>query len=156
MMGRRRLLLGAGGIGALAVSAGSARAQATSAGPGGIQWLDYQPARRYAAGARVGNIAYMAGELGMDPATGKIVAGGIGPQAERAFENIRVNLKAIGSDLQYVFRITTYLVKIEDINVFAQARARYQPRPIPSTTVAVSALASPEALLEVEVTALVP
>jgi enamine deaminase RidA (YjgF/YER057c/UK114 family) len=154
-MARRKLILGAAGVGMLAGAMSNAHAQPT-AGPGGIEWLDYNPPRRYAAGARVGNIAYMAGEVGSDLATGKTVPGGIGPQTERAFENIRTNLRALGSDLQYIFRMTTYLVKIEDISVFAQTRARFLPRAVPATTVAVPALASPDVLIEIEVTALIP
>jgi len=154
-IGRRFLLRAAGGAGVLAAGVRSAAAQPTP-GPGGIDWLDYNPPRRYAAGARVGNVIYLAGETGQDLTTGKTVAGGIGPQTQLAFENIRHNLKLLGSDLQYIFKITTFLVNIGDISVFAQTRAKFLPRAIPATTVAVAALAFPDLLIEVEVTALVP
>ena len=109
---RRRLLIGAAATGAGALAAGmrNAAAQPTP-GPGGIEWLDYNPPRRYAAGARIGNIVCLAGETGQD-ASGKTVAGGIGPQTQLAFENIRQNLKLLGSDMQYIFKITTFLVNI--------------------------------------------
>jgi len=154
-IGRRFLLRAASGAGVLAAGVRSAAAQPTP-GPGGIDWLDYNPPRRYAAGARVGNVIYLAGETGQDLTTGKTVAGGIGPQTQLAFENIRHNLKLLGSDLQYIFKITTFLVNIGDISVFAQTRAKFLPRAIPATTVAVAALAFPDLLIEVEVTALVP
>jgi 2-iminobutanoate/2-iminopropanoate deaminase len=154
---RRGLLIGAAATGAGALAAGmrGAGAQPTP-GPGGIEWLDYTPPRRYAAGARVGNIVYLAGETGQDLTTGTTVSGGIGPQTQLAFENIRHNLRLVGSDLQYIFRITTYLVNMSDISVYAQTRARFLPRAVPATTVAVSALAFPELLIEIEATALVP
>jgi enamine deaminase RidA (YjgF/YER057c/UK114 family) len=154
---RRRVFLRAtaGGAGVLAAGVRPVSAQPTP-GPSGIEWLDYNPPRRYAAAARVGNVVYLAGETGQDLSTGKTVAGGIGPQTQLAFENIRHNLKLLGSDLQYIFKITTFLVNISDISVFAQSRAKFLPRAIPATTVAVSALAFPDLLVEIEVTALVP
>jgi len=154
-IGRRFLLRAAAGAGVLVAGVRPASAQPTP-GPGGIEWLDYNPPRRYAAGARVGNVVHLAGETGQDLSTGKTVAGGIGPQTQLAFENIRHNLKLLGSDLQYVFKITTFLVNITDISVFAQTRAKFLPRAIPATTVAVSALAFPDLLVEIEVTAVVP
>lgn len=156
-LARRRVLMGsaAAGMGALAAGVGCAGAQ-PAPGPGGIQWLDYNPPRRYAAGARVGNIVYLAGETGQDLTTGKTVAGGVGPQCQLAFENIRHNLKLMGSDMQYIFKITTFLVNISDIGTFAQTRAKFLPRAIPATTVAVPALAFPNLLVEIEVAALVP
>ena len=154
---RRKLLIGAaaGGAAALATTMRAVKAQ-PAPGPGGIEWLDYNPPRRYAAGARVGNIVYLAGETGQDLNSGKTVAGGIAAQTQLAFENIRHNLKLLGSDLQYIFKVTTFLVNISDISVFAQTRAKFLPRAIPATTVAVSALAFPELLVEIEVTALLP
>ena len=156
-LARRSLLTATAVSGVAALTAGlrGAAAQPTP-GPGGIEWLDYTPARRYAAGARFGNVVYLAGETGQDLTTGKTIEGGIGPQTQLAFENIRHNLKQLGSDLQYVFRITTYLVNMSDISVYAQTRAQFLPRAIPATTVAVSALAFPELLIEIEVTAAVP
>jgi enamine deaminase RidA (YjgF/YER057c/UK114 family) len=47
-------------------------------------------------------------------------------------------------------------VNISDIGTFAQTRAKFLPRAIPATTVAVPALAFPDLLVEIEVTALVP
>ena len=65
-LARRRLLLGStiSGLGALIGGASSMAAQQPPGAPG-IQILQYDPPRRYAAGARVGNVSYLAGEEGM-------------------------------------------------------------------------------------------
>ena len=107
-IGRRGLLLGgaAAGIGALA--SGAARAQQQrSQGPGGIEWLDYDPPRDFAAAARVGNVVYLSGVAAPVP-------GGTTAQTERAFEALQATLQAYGSDLQYIFKMTVYLVNIDD------------------------------------------
>src|SRR4051794_25960880 len=64
-IGRRRLLLtgATAGVGALAAAVPGAQAQRAQ-GPGGIEWLDYDPPRQFAAGARVGNVVYLSGVTG--------------------------------------------------------------------------------------------
>ena len=148
-IGRRGLLLTSAAAGLGALASGVPRVQAQrSPGPGGIEWLDYDPPRPFAAGARVGDIIYLAGEV----APGADVAA----QTEGAFQNIRASLQAYGSDLQYIFRMTVYLVNIADQPAFAAVRARLLPRPIPSTLVAVTRLVPPGGLVEIDVMALIP
>ena len=57
-------------------------------GPLGIEFLDYTPPRRFAAGARVGNVVYLAGETPRDPNSGEFVPGDIREQTELVFQNI--------------------------------------------------------------------
>jgi enamine deaminase RidA (YjgF/YER057c/UK114 family) len=136
---RRRLLLGStiSGLGALIGGASGAAAQQPP-GPPGIEILQYDPPRRFAAGARVDNIICLAGEEGRVWTSGtesEIVPGGIGPQTERIFENIRTSLRAFGSDLEYIFRMTNYFVSYNDRAIFSEIRGRYLPRPVPDTAV---------------------
>jgi enamine deaminase RidA (YjgF/YER057c/UK114 family) len=149
-IGRRRLLLGsaAAGVGALAGGVPGARAQRTQ-DPSGIEWLDYDPPRPYAAGARVGNIVYLSG-------VAATATGGIVPQTERSFEAIKASLQAYGSDLRYIFKMTVYLVNMDDQPAFSQVRARLLPRPVASTLIAASRLVSPDELIEIDVMAVVP
>ncbi|HLH24326.1 MAG TPA: ester cyclase [Chloroflexota bacterium] len=125
-------------------------------GPAGIAFLDYTPPRRFAAGARVGNVVYLAGETPRDPNTGETVAGDIHQQVDLVFQNIERSLRAFGTDLAHVFKITVYLTDMANIAAVSAARQRYLPRTIPSTTVAISRLAAPEFLVEIDAMALVP
>jgi enamine deaminase RidA (YjgF/YER057c/UK114 family) len=121
--------------------------------------LDYDPPRAYAAGARVGNVVYLAGEDGKTwtgPRTWTIPDGGIEAQAERMWQSIQHNLRRFGSDLEYIFKTTTYYVDFEHRDVAAAVRRRYLTRTVPGTSVQVSRLSDPAMLIEVEVTALVP
>ena len=157
---RRRLLLGSAisGLGALIGGTSGAAAQQPPE-PSGIQILQYDPPRRFAAGARVGNIIYLAGEDGKVWTSGEewyIVPGGIGPQTERTFENIRTSLRAFGSDLEYIFKTTSYFLSYNDRAIFSEVRRRYLPRPVPGTAIQVSSLSDLESVVEVDVMALVP
>lgn len=169
ILGRRQLLLGgaAAWVGALAARKPSeAAAQRPSAsdgltfkqpaGPAGIEFLDYDPPRRWAAGARVGNIVYLAGATARDPATGQGVAGSIEEQTELVCQNIQRALKAYGTDFAHVFKLTVFLTNMDHLVPMARVRARYIPRPIPSTTVAVARLSEPYFLVEIDAMALVP
>ena len=156
---RRRLLLGSAvsGLGALIGGASGAAAQQPP-GPPGIQILQYHPPRPYAAGSRVGNIIYLAGEEAMVwTGTGwEVVPGGIGPQTERIFENIRTTLRTFGSDLEYIFKMTNYFVSYSDRSLFSEVRRRFIPRAMPDSAVQVSSLSDLRSLVEVDVMALVP
>jgi 2-iminobutanoate/2-iminopropanoate deaminase len=124
-----------------------------------IEFLDYDPPRAYAAGARVDNIVYLAGEDGKiwtGPDTWTMPEGGIEAQAERMWQNIQRSLRAFGTDLDHIFKATTYYVNFEDRAIAAQVRRRYLTRPIPGTSVQVVRLSDPKMLIEVDVMALVP
>src|SRR5438270_6035040 len=109
-------------------------------GPPGIEFLDYTPPRRFAAGARVGNVVYLAGETPRDPNSGEFVPGDIRQQTELVFQNIERSLRAFGPDLAHVFKITAYLTDMANLGAVSETRRRYLPRTIPSTTVAISSL----------------
>jgi steroid delta-isomerase-like uncharacterized protein len=139
------------------VAAGQQAATAQSqAGPDGIQFLDYTPPRRFAAGSRVGNIVYLAGETPRHPETGENVVGDIHQQADLVFENIARSLRAFGTDLAHVFKITVYLTDMANLEHVSAARRRHLPRTIPSTTIAISRLTVPEFLVEIDAMALIP
>jgi len=68
----------------------------------------------YSHAVVVDNLVYTAGNVGMDPATGKLIPGGIKPETEQALKNINTALKAAGSDLEKAVKITVYLADIAD------------------------------------------
>ena len=125
-------------------------------GPNGIEFLDYDPPRRWAAGARVGDIAYLAGVTPRHPTTGQGVEGTIEQQTELVCENIKSALTAFGTDFAHVFKVTVYLTNMDDLVPVARVRARYHPRPIPSSTVAVARLSEPYFQIEIDAMALIP
>ena len=75
-----------------------------------------------------GGFVFCAGQGGTDPATGKLVDGGIKEQARQTIRNIRTILEAAGSDLDHVAMVTVLLHDweyFEGMNqVFAEAFRR--------------------------------
>ena len=95
----------------------------------------------FSAAVRVGDLVYLSGQVGQDPATGKLVSGGIDAQVEQLFRNIEAVLGAAGMTLDHVIKANVYLT---DMKNFAAMNAVYGTKfskPYPArTTVAVAAL----------------
>lgn len=69
-----------------------------------------------------GKFVFTAGQLGIDPASGKMVDGGIEAQTERALLNLKAVVEAAGSSLEQVVKV---LVLLHDINDFAKMNSVY-------------------------------
>lgn len=95
----------------------------------------------YSQGIRAEGLIFVSGQLGIDPATGKLCSAGVEAQAERVLENLKAVIEAAGSSLDNVVKTTVYLT---DINEFAKVNAiygRYFKAPAPArATVQVAAL----------------
>ena len=76
----------------------------------------------YSAGVKAGDFVYTAGQLGIDPATGSFVEGGIEAETRQALNNLRAVLEAAGASLENVVKTTVFL---RDMNDFAAMNAVY-------------------------------
>lgn len=110
----------------------------------------------YSQAIRTGNMVFTAGQIALDPATGKLVADDITAQTERVLQNLQAVLEAAGSGLAFVVKTTVFL---QDMGEFAAMNAvygRYFPELPPArSTVAVVGLPL-GARVEIEAVALVP
>ena len=108
----------------------------------------------YSQAVRVGDLLFASGQVGLDPATGQIVDGGIVEQTKRVFENIKAVLAAAGADLGQVVKTTVFLKNMADFAAMNEIYAKYLAPtgvvPPARSTVAVAALPK-DALVEVEV-----
>lgn len=129
-------------------------------GDGPVQLI--QPEGMYRAltydhAARVGNLLFVAGQVGRD-GNGELV-GPFDPeaQARQAFENLRTILEAAGADFQHVVKVTTFYVDAAEIEPITAIRREYfgDHRP-PHTGLVISMLGSPEVRFEIEVVAVIP
>ena len=88
-----------------------------------------------------GGLVFVAGSLGVDPATGELVPGGAGEQAAQAVVNLTAILDAAGSSLDRVLKTTIFIVDMNDFAAVNEAYAAAFPQPYPArSTVAVAAL----------------
>jgi 2-iminobutanoate/2-iminopropanoate deaminase len=67
---------------------------------------------------------FVAGQLGLVPGGGGPVEGGIGPQTEQAFANLRAILEAAGSSLAEVVKTTVFLQNLDDFPGMNEVYAR--------------------------------
>lgn len=79
----------------------------------------------YSQAIRSGNLLFTAGQIPLDPATGKLVEGGIEEQAERVMRNLEALLTAAGSSFDRVIKTTCFLADLGDFQRFNQVYARY-------------------------------
>ncbi|MEO8737564.1 MAG: RidA family protein [Edaphobacter sp.] len=108
----------------------------------------------YSQAVRVGDMLFASGQVGLDPATGQIVEGGIVEQTNRVFENIKAVLAAAGTDLTQVVKTTVFLKNMSDFAAMNEIYAKYLALsgavPPARSTVAVAGLPK-DALVEIEV-----
>ncbi len=106
-----------------------------------------------------GRTVYIAGQLGLD-LDNKLVGapGDFRAQATKAIENLKAALASVGADIKDVVKINNYLVDMSHIAIFREVRdqAFHMAAPPASTTVAISQLARPGALFEIEAIAVLP
>ena len=95
----------------------------------------------FSPGILVGNTLYVAGHLGRDPVSSKLVAGGIEAETRQALNNIREVLEAAGMDLTNVASVTVYITSFADFARFnAVYREFFPANPPARATVQVAAL----------------
>ncbi|ATS00202.1 RidA family protein [Porphyromonas gingivalis] len=77
----------------------------------------------YSQAILMSNMLYASGQLGLDPATGNFVPGGVTEQTEQVFKNIRAILEEAGLTIANVVKTTCFLADMSD---FAAMNAVYE------------------------------
>ena len=100
---------------------------------------------------------YVSGQIAQDAQGNLVGSGDLPAQTEQVFRNLVTVLEANGASFDDVVKIQTFLTTMDGLQGSRDVRARYLPdEPPASTAVQVAALMVPEALIEVEVVAVVP
>jgi 2-iminobutanoate/2-iminopropanoate deaminase len=95
----------------------------------------------YSPGILAGDTLYLAGQLGRDPATAKIVAGGIEAETRQTLTNLRGVLREAGMDFGDVVSVTAYLVDFKEFEAYNKVYREFFPKDPPArATVGVAAL----------------
>ena len=114
------------------------------------------PVAPYNQAVAAAGLVFASGNVGVDRATGSLVEGGAGAEAERAIHNLGLILDAAGSGLDRVLKTTVFLVDMADYAAVNEVYRTAFPEPYPArTTVAVAALPL-GARVEIECVALGP
>jgi len=85
----------------------------------------------FSSAVRVGDMLYLSGQIGTD-STGKLVAGGIGPETRQAMENIRAVVERDGSSMDRVVKCLVMLADMGDWGAMNQVYVTYFPSHLPA------------------------
>lgn len=79
----------------------------------------------YSQAIEAGNMLFISGQLPVDPATGKVVEGGIAEQTEQSLKNIKGILEEAGYTFDHVVKCTCLLSTMDDFAGMNEVYARF-------------------------------
>lgn len=83
---------------------------------------------------KAGDWVFASGQLGMDPRTGRLAEGGIKGETRQVCENLKAVLKAAGSSLAKVVKVTIYLADLGELMAMNEVFSEYFPVDPPART----------------------
>jgi reactive intermediate/imine deaminase len=86
----------------------------------------------FSEAVRVGDTLYLSGQIGIEPGTLKVVAGGIEAEARQTLANIRTSLEAHGYALRDVVKCTVMLADIGEWAAFNEVYKAFFSAPYPA------------------------
>ena len=99
------------------------------------------PVGPFSQAIEVGGFLYVSGQVGQDPATGKVVEGGVVAETERVFQNLSAVLKAAGKNFDHVACARVFLTNMSDYVAMNGIYVKYFGPPFPArTAIGVAAL----------------
>jgi 2-iminobutanoate/2-iminopropanoate deaminase len=104
----------------------------------------------YSQAIKCGDFVFTAGQIPLDPATGKLIEGAIDVQTERVLQNLTAVLEAAGTSLSRVVKTTCFLANLDDFAAFNEVYARYFGDSKPARSTVQAARLPAGAIVEVE------
>ena len=99
-------------------------------------------------------IAYLSGQIPLDPATMQVVEGDITVQTERVFENMRAVLEACGTSFDRVMKTTVFLKDMGEFAKMNEVYGRYFSSNPPARSTVQAAALPRDVKVEIECIAL--
>jgi len=107
----------------------------------------------YSHAVEAGGILFVSGQVALDPATGKLINGGIREQTEQVLRNIGAILEAAGYSYGDVVKSTVLLSDIEDFKTMNEIYSKFFPTEQPARVAYAVKDLPLGALIEIEVIA---
>lgn len=79
----------------------------------------------YSQGIRLNETLYLSGQLGLDPATGQLVEGGVVAETAQALKNLSAILEAADSGLDQVVKTTCFMADLSEFEAFNAEYAQW-------------------------------
>ena len=115
--------------------------------------LDPDPLAPYciSPGFKANGMLYLSGHAAISESGELVGVGDFAAQAQATFESLQRTLRAGGSDLSKVIKVTIYLTDMSHFEEVVALRQKWFSAPYPADTIVeVSALALPELMIEIE------
>ena len=112
-----------------------------------------KPLAPYSPGIRYRDLVFTSGQVGLDPATGKLAEGGVAAQAQQALKNLQAVLEAAGSDLAHVLKCTVFLTDMADYGAVNEVYGKFFTADPPARSAIAVAGLPVGALVEIEAVA---
>ncbi len=107
----------------------------------------------YSQAIRSGEFVFCAGQIPLDPATGKLIEGGIQDQTRRVLQNLSAVLESAGSSLGRVVKTTVFMTSLDDFKAMNEVYAEFFPAGPPARSTVQVARLPAGAQIEIEVVA---
>jgi 2-iminobutanoate/2-iminopropanoate deaminase len=108
----------------------------------------------YSQAVKANGLIFTAGQVALDPVTGKMAEGGIAEQTVRVLENLKAVVEAAGSSLDRAVKATVYLKDMNDFAAMNEVYARYFPQNPPARSTVEAARLPRDARVEMDLIAL--
>lgn len=109
----------------------------------------------YSQAIVINNLVYTSGQLGLDPVTGQLPEG-VEAQAAQSLRNVEAILSAAGTSLEHVVKTTVFLNDMNDFTKVNEVYGTFFSQPYPARSAVEVARLPKDALVEIEVIALMP
>ena len=103
-----------------------------------------------------GHLLFTAGQIALDPKSGQMVGTSIQEQTKQVCENLKAILLASHSDFKYAVKTTVFLKNFNDFVAMNEVYGQYFGDASPARSTVEVALLPKDALVEIEVVALIP
>lgn len=107
----------------------------------------------YSQAVRSGGWVYCAGQVGLDPATGTMVQGGVAEQTRRALTNLSAVLAAAGCTCADVVKTTVFLANLDDYATVNEIYGEFFPEDPPARAAVEASRLPANALVEIDAVA---
>ena len=110
----------------------------------------------YSQAIRAGQLLFVSGQIALDPATGALVAGGVGVQTRRVIESLGAILASAGGTLDDVVKTTVYLADMTEFAAMNEVYAAWFGAPAPARATVEVARLPQDARVEIDAIAWLP
>jgi len=110
----------------------------------------------YSAAVSTDQMVFTSGQLGMDPASGALVKGGIQAQTRQALTNLKFVLEAGDTNLDNVVKVTVFLQDMGEFSLMNEVYAEFFKKDCPARSAVQVAALPKNAAVEIEAIAIIP